>query len=223
MRCMTTFVMTLVGWVLVVSPAGAELVQVDSENTSQDPLNLSGWVHEIGDWQVFPQCQQIECLEWEETSETACEGLPQDDPDIPNVVVAIRNVCSVARPELYYVSDPETGLSNIDGMINNVGMMDGQQSFRIDAVGMNKPLIFESLNLNGIFEPDEIWHFIIQDYQNGITWLDLPPNALGSIGIAGNSFTDQVSSGSIITPEPATLALMGLGAAALAARRRRKQ
>jgi len=133
------------------------------------------------------------------------------------VIVRIQNVCSVKRCDLYYVADEETTLTNLDGMIGNCGLNDFEEAFQIDHVGINQPLISESMAWDNCFEPGEIWEFIIQDYQNtkGLT-----PVQLGSLGIAGVSFCDFCSSGSII-PEPATLALLGLGASLGPIRRRR--
>ena len=89
-------------------------------------------------------------------------------------------------------------------------------AFKIDRVGLNRPLVSESLLPNGVFEAGETWRFIIQDYTNA---LFLPASALGSVGVP--SFGDQMSSGSIIAiPEPVTMVLLGMGGLGLTRRRR---
>jgi hypothetical protein len=221
MRKSITVLVTVVA-LAAVSPALGYPVDIEVQEGPQDPIGLPEGrciaVHEIGCMQTFPPCQQIALLDWWETIETACPDVPGDDPAIPNVVVQIQNVCSVERCPLYYVADEETSLTNLDGFIGNCGMGDLQEAFQIDHVGINQPLIFESMNWDNCFEPGEIWEFIIQDYQNtkGLT-----PVQLASLGIASTSFCDFCSSGSIITPEPATLALLGLGASLGLIRRRR--
>ena len=58
---------------------------------------------------------------------------------------------------LWYVADPETTITNFDGLIGNVGLFDAEEAFRIDSVGINRPLVFESLVYNDLFEPGETW------------------------------------------------------------------
>ena len=107
----------------------------------------------------------------------------------------------------------ETLFSNIDGFVN------GADAFRIDAVGANTPLIFESGVADGIWSAGEIWHFVIQDYTN---IFGDPPSAFTSPGVPSPAGAGG-SSGSIIavTPEPSTALLLLPGLAALAWRRRR--
>ena len=82
--------------------------------------------------------------------------------------------------------------------------------------------IYQLKTPDQIFEPGEIWEFVIQEYSN---ILGNSPAALGSVGpapfgaIAQASQLDSISSGSIITPEPATICLLALGGLLL---RRRK-
>jgi hypothetical protein len=155
---------------------------------------------ELGNQLPFPDDEWI-TSSWETTSVTACTGAPYDNLEIPNVLVTITNMTGRSWDALYYVADPETSLSNYDGLIN------GELAFIIDSIGMNIPLIYESATYNGIFEPGETWKFIIQDYTNT---LSLAPSAFASLGIADASQGDLVSSGSII-PEPATLLLLAAG------------
>ncbi len=194
--------------VLAVS-AGADLINVYSVDTYQDPLHVDGWVHELGDMNVFPVGQQIEVIGWWTTSQSACIEYPGDNPNAPNAVVQIKNLCSVTWFSVFYVADPWIFLSNEDGLVGNVGRDDESHAFRIDSVGYNKPLIYESMTQDNCFEPGEIWNFIIQDYVDTVQ--KAPPSALDSRGIAGMSLAYPPSTGSIITPEPTTIVLMVSG------------
>jgi len=114
------------------------------------------------------------------------------------ITVEITNLTPHFWFELFYVADSDTVISNFDGTI------DGFLAFRIDSpaslggCGINCPLIFESLTPDGVFEPGEIWEFIIDDYANFDIFGPLPPDALGSLGIGSfDSGSPTASSGSI--------------------------
>jgi hypothetical protein len=166
---------------------------------------------ELGNKPTFPDDEWI-TSSWEATALTACTGEPYDNPLIPNVLVTMTNMTNTAwggyyngqKTHVYYIADPETTLSNYDGLINS------ELAFIIDAVGINKPLVSESMTTDGIFEIGETWTFIIQDYSNS---LSLAPSAFASLGIGLNSGGDLVSSGSIMAniPEPTTLILLAMG------------
>lgn len=195
--------------ILVASMAAqAEPVEVWSENGPQDPLSVNGWVHELGSSESFPADELIvsEVL-WPDSTPPPC---PDNYQGGLNIRVDIINVTNKDWSELWYVADPETTLTNHDGWIN------GQLAFKIDSVGLNRPLILEDKTVNGIFEPLETWRFVIQDYVNS---LSLRAAFFGSIGIPSGG--DMVSSGSIIAiPEPTTIVLLGLGSLALLRRRK---
>jgi hypothetical protein len=222
--------------VVLVLPALAVPVDVYSVDGPQDPLFLEGRVEEFGD--MFPPNERIKS-KWWFTKLTACTEEPYDNPRIPNVMVQIVNLTTKTVP-LWYVGDThfsptgggliyDTTFTNRDGFIGNAGLNDAGMAFKIDHVGVNQPLVFESKGWNNLFEPGEIWRFIIQDYAN-IFWG--PPAPFGSYDWINNvgriaSLSGGVphccgvslcccvppltSTGSLVTPEPATICLLGLG------------
>ncbi|MEM9166459.1 MAG: PEP-CTERM sorting domain-containing protein [Planctomycetota bacterium] len=175
-------------------------------------------VEEFGNPSAFQPSQWIEHA-FTITDETACSVT--DDPTMPNALVQITNLTSRTLDNLFYVGDPETRFSNVDG--NGFGA--GTPSvpglaFRIDSVGANQNLIFESGTFNGLFEPGETWQFIVQDFENAA---GTTPDLFFSVGMAGDSIGITNSSASIVrmVPSPGTAALAGLGLA-FAGRRRQK-
>ncbi len=145
---------------------------------------------------------------------------PTDNPGIPNALVEIVNLTDRYVENLFYVGDPDTLFTNVDGLADAGVIPDlTGLAFRIDSFGLNRPLIFESITADGVFEPGEIWHFIVQDYFHPA---GLAPDAFFSIGMADASFTPgDISSASIVrmVPAPATMAL-GLCALLAIGRRR---
>jgi len=212
---------------LVAGPVMAEQMTVlFMDETGQDwlppPMGAGVyWVHELGNQPAFPASEWITSSDWE-TDYRPCSENP-DDPGIANIVVSITNMTGAAWPTLYYVADPETSLANDDGTVN------GEPAFKIDSIGVNTPLIFESMTSDNVFEVGETWQFVIQDYVNS---LGLAPSLFGGVGVGGGlapspgyypgspgSGGDFASSGSII-PEPTTLGLLIFGGVALLRRRR---
>lgn len=172
------------------------------ETPECDPLFVPQLVDELGFSPPFPLDERIDAAATF-TNEPACPLM--DIPGLPNALVVMTNLTTPPRAfrEVWYVKDRETSYTNFDGIVN------GEPAFKIDTVGMNTPLVFESIAADGIFAPGEVWHFIIQDYTNT---LGLPPFLYDSIGVP--STVSPPSSGSIIAievPEP------GFGCAALLA------
>lgn len=198
--------------------------EVVFEDTLQDPLFVPRHVHELGvnntGTILFPEDEEIGAVD-SLTNDTACDQTPGDDPGIPNAVVIMTNVTGKAWDDVWYVGDPETTLTNYDGWVNAAPWpaTGGGLAFKIDSVGFNKPLIFESIAVNDIFEPNETWHFIIQDYSNALAG---QPAALDSVGV-GVASLGLPSTGSIIAvPEPASILLLILGSAVGVLRRARR-
>ena len=140
-------------------------------------------------------------------------------PTFGNTLVSMTNLTPFDFTEVWYVADPETLISNVDGLVN------GEEAFRIDSVGINTPLVFESLVSDGIFQAGEFWDFIIDDYANT---LGIPASAFSSPSLVGTLSLANTSSGSIIAtrvpvPEPSTLFLFGVGLTGVAFMMRRRR
>ncbi len=215
MKTATKTLMLIAVLAFVAAPAMANPVDVYSQDGPQDPLFIEGPVHELGDG--FPLNELIESFD-RPTEDTACwDG--NDDPAILNVLVTMTNLTRVDWYDVHYVADPETIISNFDGRIGNMGTSDAQFAFVIDNIGINKPLVFESMIVDNIFQANETWEFIIQDFFNQMGG---SPTPFDSLGIAGRSGGWPPSTGSIIAvPEPATMSLLVLGGIALLVRRKK--
>jgi hypothetical protein len=202
-------------WAPLAQAVPTPIVHVETPEC--DPLFIPQLVDEIGFSPPFPIDERLEATATF-TNQPACPMT--DNPNIPNALVVMTNLTAPPRAfrEVWYVKDQETVFSNIDGLAASPGLP-LQHTFKIDTVGVNRPLVFESFVFDGIWAPGETWHFIIQDYGNG---LGLPPFLYDSIGVP--SIVSPPSSGSIIAieiPEPGTLLAAAPLSALLACRRRR--
>jgi hypothetical protein len=207
-----------VALILPISLARAVPTNVTAFDTPHcDPLIPMNFVHELGDAPVFPTNELLLSAETI-TQQSACPS--HDNPLLINTRIRIVNLSGLFWQDMHYVADintattPGTSISNEDGIVN------GGQAFRIDTVGVNTPLQFESITANGIFEPGEVWDFIIDDYMH-VT--GSPATPFDSIGVGGFS-AGLPSTGSIIAtevPEPGALAYASVLGAALLSRRRR--
>ncbi len=212
---MRRVLLTICCVLLVANFAAAVPTEVDFQDGPQDPLFVPPIVHELGIGASsaqpgpFPPNEEIAAYD-EPTDETACIEDPQDDPSIPNALVTMTNLTGIDWEEVWYVADPETTLTNFDGWVN------GQLAFKIDKVGVNTPLVYESKIPDNIFQAGETWKFIIQDYQNS---LGGPASALDSIGVPSPGYPP--STGSIIAiPEPVTIVMLLLGVSGLVRRKK---
>ncbi len=169
----------------------------------QDTLYVPRNVHELGNPLLFPDEELILSSDEGITEHRPCPEL--DNPQFPNVVVSITNLTNERWAELWYVADPQTYLTNHDGWVN------GELAFKIDNIGLNTPLLSESISSNLVFEPGETWTFVIQDY---INMFGLQPSLYGSTGVGFSNIGDQFSSGSIIAtpiPTPGASLLVSIG------------
>ncbi|MEM8681156.1 MAG: hypothetical protein AAGF97_17555 [Planctomycetota bacterium] len=145
---------------------------------------------------------------------------PNDDPTMPDPIVAITNLTGRTFSEVWYVADVETRISNVDGLVEDAslaaaGFPPQREAFRIDndlsdPGGLHHPLIGESIP-NGLFDPGETWRFVLQDYAN---LSGVAPDMFTSIGVGTASMDVSgaiPSSGSIIAipvPEPSAMLLL---------------
>ncbi|MDP2326175.1 MAG: hypothetical protein Q8N51_19400 [Gammaproteobacteria bacterium] len=124
------------------------------------------------------------------------------NPEIsgPDFLVHIRNLTATSWTDLFFVADTGNYFNNHDGTIL------GGLAMRIDAVGVNTPLISESITVNGIFEPGEDWLFLVLDWTG-----PAPPSIFDSIGVGAGSGGFPPSTASIVAnpiPLPSALVLL---------------
>jgi hypothetical protein len=188
---------------LVVALAASTALAVPTTVTHQDIPNCCDFlfvptnVDELGEV-IFPANELITATEIP-TPIVACPSQPNNQ--IASVQVSITNLTGRSFSNLWYVADPETTITNKDGLVN------GELAFKIDAVGLNQSLVFESINTNGVFEPGEQWDFVIDGFFNTF---GLPASQMESIGVGPFSAGDSDSTGSIIAspiPEPTAFLL----------------
>jgi hypothetical protein len=168
-----------------------------------DFLSVPTQVDELGAV-IFPPNETIKASDIF-TPIIACPSQPNNQ--VASVQVSITNLTGRSFAHLWYVADPETTITNLDGLVN------GEEAFHIDSTGLNQNLMFESINANGVFEPGEQWDFVIDGYFNTF---GLPASQMQSIGVGPFSAGDSDSTGSIIAapvPEPSTC-LLALGSLA---------
>ncbi len=186
-----------------------------NDTDSQDVLVIPEvQIHELGTTTTSPTGEIIENFPMDEridatyspTNIRPCRA----DFDLsggPNYLVSISNASRISWTDLWYVADPETTITNDDGIVN------GQLAFRIDSIGLNTPLQSGDTNSNGCFDPGETWSFVVQNYVNS---LGLLVTDFSSVGVGDQSAAGPVSpyysSGSIIAvPEPVSLTLLTAG------------
>ena len=196
---------------LAVRASAIETTVTFEETADCDTLSVPSSVDELGLAPGFPAGELLNTVSTV-THVPSCAAF--DNEAIANAIVTIVNANTISFTDLWYVAEPETTLSNADGLVN------GLPAFKIDKVGVNQPLVSESIANDGIFSPGERWRFLIQDYVNGLA---LSSAAFTEAGIP-SVVVAKASSGSIIAlpvpvPEPGTAALLVFGLTGLAARR----
>lgn len=183
------------------------LVDVTDLPGVQDTLVVPLDVHELGTG--FPVDELIVTQVNIYLGPPVCPTL--DDPTLPDALVSMANMTQLTWYDVWYVGDGDLGptaaletyLSNMDGIVN------GGLAFKIDNIGLNTPLVFESMTQDNIFEPGEVWSFVIQDYINAF---GLSAGDMGSPGVGTLSMGEGLSSGSIIAiPAPGAILLGSIG------------
>lgn len=210
-------VLTVSGLLTISNAFAIPLIVNHGDAANCDPLFVPQQVDEIGlPVGGFPPG---ELLASSDVGPGPPVCIPSNETGLIDPIVSITNLNAVAFTEVWYVADPDTIISNHDGFVIPAG---GTllKAFRIDTVGINTPLLFESFAADGVWSPGETWDFVIQDYFNAFGLL---PSALGSIGLGSPAL---LSSGSIIAipvviPVPAAAWLFGGALAGLGVFRRR--
>ena len=218
------------GVLFVSGTVWAYPAEVNYTDGPQDPLVVPFSVHELGTapgFSAYPD-ELIEATDTL-TDITVCfDPATPDDLSVSNTMVIMKNLTGIAWKDVWYVADwDETLHSNYDGWVTDAaGLFLPGTAFHIDSkinnpLDIHTPLITESITANDIFEPGEIWEFVIQDYSNA---QGKPASQLGGVGIPSVTFTNDGSSGSIIAvpvPEPVTVGLLALGGIAILRRKRK--
>jgi len=124
-----------------------------------DTLMVPENVDELGNKPDFRDDEWIVSLS-SSTDTEACPTITSSS----HTLVSITNKSPFAFSDLWYVVDDGTVITNFDGGIDNPVNPMFNRAFKIDSVGINKPLVSESIAVNGIFESGETWEFILDDY-----------------------------------------------------------
>ncbi len=189
-----------------------------------DPVGPVSLTDELGETGIFPAGEALSpTIVTNGTGSLTCVAGNGDLLD--DWLVTITNLTATSWRDVFFVADPGISVGNADGTIF------GDDAFRIDTVGLNTPLLFESMTPDGFFEPGETWDFLVVDFVGPPTVP--PPGYFGpdfvSLGIGAASIGDPIGSNSSIVarvvPEPASAPLVGLGLLGLsgyAAHRRRR-
>lgn len=181
------------------------------------PLTLT---HELGEQTVFPANESIVTSAAPSIDPRlfACEP---DDGIANDWNVILTNTSGQAWQDVFFVVDGGVTVGNYDGAVSDVAMPGFNHAFRIDNVGSNIPLIFESVAANNILDVGETWEFLVTNYSVAAGPLF---ESAGKFSESSHLSFDPFSNASILAnpvPEPSSVAFLGLGATALFARRRR--
>jgi hypothetical protein len=186
-----------------------------------DPVANTGLTHELGNVTVFPANEAF-IVSVAPTNQTICvpnDGIAND------WIVRIVNVSGIAWQDLFFVSDGGTTVGNADGVMFNpaIATAPPTDAFRIDGTltvtGMNDNLLSESMASNEIFQPGEIWDFMVSNFNSP----GFAPPQFNTIGFGFATPAPSPSNASILAnpiPEPASLGLIGMVGVAMGMRRR---
>ena len=186
-----------------------------------DPVSNRSLTHELGNVTVFPTNEAF-LVSVQPTNQTICvpnDGIAND------WIVRIVNVSGIAWQDLFFVCDGGVTVGNADGVMFNpaIATTPPTDAFRIDGTvtvtGMNDNLIGESMTNNEIFQPGEIWQFMVSNFMSP----GFAPPTFNTIGFGFATPAPSTSHASILAnpiPEPASLGLIGVVGIALGTRRR---
>lgn len=152
------------------------------------------------------------------TAQVACRSYQPDTDPTNDWLVSMTNLTgrNIVHPLLFVVDDGGA-VGNRDGLaISAVAPNVPADAFKINARGLNRPLVNESIVFDGIFQAGETWDFIVNDF------LGVPagPPVFSSLNFAGAS-NATLSNASIVTVVPTPGALVGGVFGLLIAARRR--
>lgn len=205
----------------IAPPAGAVPVAgVFIEDSRGDVLTDQFLPQELGDEEFFPASSG---LHYHDHRYGFTVGVP-DDGVANDWTVHIENETGQAWKSLFFVADLGVSIGNADGRVQDLLGAPGvlRDAFRIDALGANANLLFESISTDGVFQPGEEWEFAVSNFNTGLN--SLAPSLISPGVFAGSSPFGGIggSNASILAtpvPEPATAGLMGLLAGGLLLRR----
>ena len=211
---------TFVG--IATAPAVAEPIQglfVDDPNhcDSYADYNLT---HELGDSAVFPADESI----FYDAKNMDVFVCVPDDGISNDYEIRMQNLSGVAWEDVTFVVDEGVNfaLGNYDGSVVDLTSATGDSTlaFRIDSVGGNNPLVYESMTADNIWEIGEFWTVHVTNFGDGSQTPVF--DSLGVFGVGSGGFPPSTASIlANVVPEPATMGLLAIGAAAVIRRRKR--
>src|SRR3954453_2176309 len=213
------------------APRQASAVPVNGqyvEDPRCDAIPTQSLTHELGDIVIFPLNESIS-YQASPVTFTVCV---QNDGLANDWVVRMQNTSGIAWKNLFFVVDHGGFVGNADGNIRDVALApnDLSDAFSIDGTvtnGLNNNLLSESMAVDEIFQPGEFWTFAVSNYSPLNSAGVFSPPIFSTPGVFSGSSPLNTTSGnaSILAtpavPEPATMSVLALGAAALLLRRRR--
>jgi len=135
-------------------------------------------------------------------------------PNGPGIdsTIKIKNLSEQNWEHVVYVSDPESFMVNFDGFVN------GEEAMKIDTFGVNVVLLSESGVPDNIWQRNEVWEFVLQDFgaQAGgflLNSVGIAAASPGGVGTSSGSIIvwNETSVGGTILPIDTT-ALLVVGA-----------
>ncbi len=189
-RCMPGVLTGCIALALSQSALGLE-VEVTSFDLPQcDQLDVPNLVDELGPaFAGFPPDEQIIFDPAQTLPEPNCSGVVGVGASFEMTII---NDTDRVFEEVWFVADFDNfWVGNFDGIVMEAPAM------KIDRQGINRPLVFESIAPDEVFQPGEVWNFRVY------SWIG-PNPMLGSAGLVGHlSLPDDFSTASIIArPAP---------------------